>query len=58
MTHRDRSYFERRIAVESAMALATTGPAQRIHAELVALYKWRLSGGDESFVEQRIRREG
>ena len=58
MTHEDQNYFQRRIAVESAMALATTGPAQRIHSEFVALYKNQLLGIGGLFVDERIRREG
>ena len=59
MTHEDRSYFQSRIAVESAMALAATGAAAHsAHAQMAALYKKKLSAPAETFVDDRRRREG
>ena len=59
MTREDRSYFQRRIAVESAMALAATGAAaHNAHAQMAVLYKTRLFAPAEAFIDDLTRREG
>lgn len=59
MTREDRSYFQRRIAVESALALAATdAAAHNAHAQMAALYKTKLFVPVEALVDDRTRREG
>ena len=58
MTQEDRDYFRQRIAIESAMALASIGAAQQIHADMAARYKMKLSEPVEPLFDERARLKG